>query len=243
MPKRFTKSTEVQSLLFDKGKWTVTAARGWLSSHGYKTPKAESSGEYHRFRQRPPFMFKAGTFRTIAFGKTKGIKAVIAVPRKAGKKKNPEIKPLRKSRIPALMVDLADARAIVLEDNTELKFPLKDRFALCASKKGDELWILSRKGGKKVSTQDQQAETLFERFTGFEAEDAGALVTMSDVRLKRIGRAKAIVYRSDKFSTTDNDYIHAFKKYPTVSVDNDKRPNMVALRGGQIKITAEGITG
>ena len=159
------------------------------------------------------------------------------------KRKNPEIKPLRKSRIPALMVDLADARSIILEDNTELKFALKERFALCASKKGDELWILSRQGGKKVSTQDQQAETLFEKFTGFEAADAGNLVIMPDVLLKRIGRAKAIVYRSDKFSTTDNDYIHAFTKYPTVSVDNEKRPKMVALRGGKITVTAEGIKG
>jgi hypothetical protein len=243
MTKRFTRSTEVQSLLFDKGKWTITKAKQWLSSHGHKTPKSESSGDYHRFRQRPPFQFKAGTFRTITFGRAaNGIKAVIAVPRTASKK-NPSKSAVKKSLVPALMVDLADARAVVLEDNTELKFLLKDKFALCSSRKGDELWIVSRKGGKKVATQDQQAENLFERFTGFEAEDVGDLITMPDLRLKRIGRAKAIVYRSDKFSTKDNDYVHPFKVYPTVSVDNKTRPRMVALRGGRIRVTAEGIKG
>jgi hypothetical protein len=241
---RFKKgSTDVQSLLFEKGKWSITSASKWLRDHGYKAPKAESSGEYHRFRQHPPFQYQKGTFRTIVFGAARnGIKAVIAVPRKS---KNPTVKKggkdVKKSRIPALLVDLADARSIELEDGRELSF--RGGFALCANKKGDELWIISRKGGKRVATQDDRAEQLFEKFTGFEAEDTGALVQLPGLSLERIGRAMSIIYRSDKFSTKPSDYIHAFKQYPTVSVDNVNRPRIVALRGGRIKVTAEGIIG
>lgn len=249
---RFKKSTDVQSLLFEKGKWSITSASKWLRDHGYKVPKAESSGEYHRFRQRPPFQYQKGTFRTIPFGAARnGIKAVIAVPRKAKtnpeSKRNPLVKKggktVKKSRIPAMLVDLADARAIELEDGRELRFKISGGFALCSNKKGDELWIMSRKGGKRVATQDDRAEDLFERFTGFEAEDTGSLVQLPALSLERIGRAMSIIYRSDKFATKPSDYIHAFKQYPTVSVDNVNRPRIVALRGGKIKVTAEGITG
>lgn len=247
MAKQFKRSTEVQALLFDKAKWTVTAAKKWLSSHGHKTPKAESSGEYHRFRQRPPFQFTKGTFRTITFGKaSNGLKAVVAVPRAGQAKPNPKKKANpknRKSRIPALLVDIADARAIELEDGRELQFRIAGKFAMCANKAGDELWILSRKGGKRVMTEDDKAEKLFEKFTGFEADMDGALVQLPALLLTRLGRAMSIIYRSDKFSTKPADYIHAFKKYPTVSVDNMKRPRIVAIRGGKIRVTAEGITG
>lgn len=147
------------------------------------------------------------------------------------------------SRIPSLLADIATARVVELEDGRELKFPLSGAFALCATKRGDELWIMSRKGGHRVRAEDEHIEKLFEKFTGFEADEAGQLVTLPAVTLERIGRAKAIIYRSDKFSTKNHEYIHAFHKYPTVSVDNKNRPRIVALRGGQIRVKAEGITG
>lgn len=248
---RLGKSTDVQSVLFDKSKWTIGSAAKWLRDHNHSVPKAESSGDYFRFRQHPPFQYQKGTFRTIDFGaKRNGIKAVIAVPKDSKPKSNPKNptvkkggKTVKKSRIPALLVDLADARAIELEDGRELRFRLSGGFAMCSNKKGDELWILSRRGGKQVATEDDRAEKLFETFTGFEAEDTGALVQLPGLSLERIGRAMSIIYRSDKFGTKAKDYIHAFKQYPTVSVDNPNRPRIVALRGGRIKVTAEGITG
>lgn len=255
MTRRFKKGTAVQSFLFDQGKWTVAAAKKWLSSYGDKVPTVESSGDYHRFRQRPPFQFMKGTFRTIPIGKVgEGIKAVIAVPRTREKqnpkpsssrteKKNPAKSSARKSRIPALMVDLADALAIELEDGRELKFPIRGGFALCTTKTGDELWILSRKKGKRVEADDEKAEQLFEKFTGFEADYSGALVQLPALMLERIGRAMSIIYRSDKFAKKPSDYIHAFASYPTVSADNATRPKIIALRGGKLRVTAEGITG
>lgn len=118
---------------------------------------------------------------------------------------------------------------------------------MCSNRSGTEIWILSRQDSKKVKATDDQAETLFEKFTGFEHDqDNNALmVQVSPKKMTRISRAMNIVYRSDKFSMPGktSDYIHPFKMYPTVSVDNESNPMIVALRGGQIKIKKEGVTG
>lgn len=316
---RFKKSTEVQSLLFLRTKWTPAAAMKWLSAHGYKTPAVDKTADYYRYRQSPPFNFRKGTFRTITLGAAaRGIKAVIAVPREkanplrsvgpmehkpyrdksvygdetlekgtlvrhiGGREKleivkrtglryysaknakgetrtikvgefepfNPPKKrkknPSKKSPwVPTLLVDLADAKSIDLEGGEQLKFPFKGNFAMCATRSGRELWIVSRKGGKNVRTTDKQGEDLYEDFTGFEHDDVGKMIHINPKNMIRIGRAMDIVYTSDKFSRSGDtsDYIHTFKNYPTVSVDNVKRPQIVALRGGRIRVTKEGITG
>lgn len=241
-------------MLFDRRRWTVTDAKKWLRDHDYKVPTVDSTEEYHRFRQRPPFHFQKGTFRTISFGRaSEGIKAVIAVPRSSSSssrtssrtKKNPTpTVRKRRSRIPGQLVDLAWAREIELEDGSKLKFPLSGKFALCSNGKGDELWIISKNRSRNIDTQDgEKYQKLFEKFTGFESDDIGTLVTPPSAQLTRVGRAKSIVYRSDKFSRSDHDYIHPFKAPPIVSVDNRRSPKICAIRGGRIRVTAEGITG
>jgi len=250
----FSKSTEVQTFLFDRQKWTITAARKWLKDHGKKVPKVDTTAEYHRFRQSPPFHFQKGTFRTISIGsKSKGIKAVIAVPRLTTNptpkttRRNPPNRKGASPWLPAVLVDLADPISIDLEDGRQLKFHRSGKFAMCSNRSGTEIWILSRQDSKKVKATDEQAETLFEKFTGFEHDqDNNALmVQVAPKKMTRISRAMNIVYRSDKFDTPGktSDYIHPFKTYPTVSVDNENNPMIVALRGGQIKVKKEGITG
>lgn len=251
MPSR--KSTAIQTILFEKGKWSVTAAKKWLKDHKKKVPTVDTTKEYHRFMQAPAFSFEKNTFRTISIGaKSKGIKAVIAIPKvqknpqKKTKKRNPPNKTGSSPWLPALLVDIADAVSIDLEDGQQLKFPRGGKFALCSNRSGRELWILTRMNAKKVQASDEKAENLFEKFTGFEHDqDAALMVQVSPKRLQRIGRAMNIVYRSDKFSTPGktSDYIHPFEKYPIVSVDNPNRPSIVALRGGNIRVKQEGITG
>lgn len=251
---RFKKSTEVQSVLFDKAKWTPTAARKWLTSHGYKSPAVDTTAEYHRYRQSPPFNFEKGTFRTITLGAaSKGIKAVIAVPKapKKANKANPSKKPAQKAKngkkpwVPTLLVDIADPKSVDLEGGEQLKFPFSGNFALCSNRAGTELWIVSRKGGKNVRTADEKGEKLYEMFTGFEHDEVGTMIHVNPKNMVKIGRAMNIVYRSDKFSKPGDtsDYIHPFTHYPIVSVDNKSRPTIVALRGGRIKVRKEGITG
>lgn len=250
---RFKRATDVQTYLFDKSKWGVTAAKKWLKDHGKKVPKVDTTSEYHRFRQSPPFNFQKGTFRTIDIGpKSKGIKAVIAVPKEKKnptkpKKKNPPNRAGASPWLPALLVDIADPVSIDLEDGQQLKFPRGGKWALCSNRSGTELWIMSREGSKKVQASDEKAETLFEKFTGYEhdQENNALMIQVSPKKLERIGRAMNIVYRSDKFSKPGktSNYIHPFQKYPVVSVDSATRPAIVALRGGNIKVKQEGITG
>lgn len=249
---RFKRATEVQTFLFDKTKWTVTAAKRWLKDHNKKVPAVDTTADYHRFRQSPPFNFVKGTFRTITIGaKSKGIKAVVAVPRAeknpTKKRKNPPNKAGATPWLPALLVDLADPKSIDLEDGQQLKFPRDGKWALCSNRAGTELWIFSRAGSKNVQASDEKAETLFEKFTGFEHDQGNnaLMIQVAPKQLTRIGRAMNIVYRSDKFSTPGktSSYIHAFAKYPVVSVDNPNRPSIVALRGGNIRVKQEGITG
>lgn len=69
--------TTVQTILFDRTAWTVKAAQAWLREHGYGGMAADTTDHYHRFRQRDPEAFRRGSFRTIPFGATTGIQAVI----------------------------------------------------------------------------------------------------------------------------------------------------------------------
>lgn len=149
----------------------------------------------------------------------------------------------KRPRIPSILVDIATALEVQIEGGESLKFPLSGNWALCSNRAGNELWIVSRKGGKPVSTEDERGERLYESFTGFEHDEVGKLIHAHPKSLTRFGRAMSIVYRSDKFSTSKSDYIHAFIKYPAVSVDNPKTPTIVALRGANIRIKKEGITG
>lgn len=159
----------------------------------------------------------------------------------------PKRKPIRRPRIPSTLVDIATAISIELENGLELRFPVRGDFALCSNRAGTQLWIVSRKKSKNVDAThiDSKAGALYETFTGFEHDSIGKLVHAKLTRFKSLGRALAIVYRSDKFSKPGktSDYIHSFTRYPSVSVDDPKRPKIVALRGGRIKIRKEGITG
>ena len=66
---------DVQSLLFDRDAgWTVSKAKAWAKSHGYKYGKTDVTDQYIRIRQFDPKGFK--TKRTITFGR--GIRAIVA---------------------------------------------------------------------------------------------------------------------------------------------------------------------
>ncbi len=65
--------SEVQSLLFDRARWTPSTAKTWARGHGYKSGKVHVTDNYVRLRQFAPVARTQK--RTISFGT--GIKAVI----------------------------------------------------------------------------------------------------------------------------------------------------------------------
>lgn len=242
---KFPRATRLQSILFDRTKWTVTRAREWLRAHKKRAPISDSTDRYHRFRQLPPDAFEKDKFRTITLSAEQGIKAVIGVPKL---KKNGTINRKRKSPwIPTTLVDIAVPISIDLEGDKQLSFKRSGKFALCSNASGTELWIISKRRSKRVDSgePDEKSEKLYESFTGFEHDSIADLVNISPKKMMRIGRAMDIVYRSDKFSKPGDtsDYVHAFSTYPTVSADSATKPTIVALRGGRIRVKKEGITG
>lgn len=70
--------TKVQTLLFDKKKFSESEAVSWARKHDYHT-SVDIKPNIYRLRQAPPFKFKKGSFRTISF--EPGIEAVIACPK------------------------------------------------------------------------------------------------------------------------------------------------------------------
>lgn len=72
---RLNEETEVQSILFSKDpkyEWTVSKAKQWLKSHGYKYGDVDDSDtkEYIHFRQVSPDSFD--TFRFSKKGASPG---------------------------------------------------------------------------------------------------------------------------------------------------------------------------
>ncbi len=46
--------SEIQSVLFEKAKWTEEKARKWLKEHNMKAGKVDVTAQYLRFRQHDP---------------------------------------------------------------------------------------------------------------------------------------------------------------------------------------------
>ncbi len=78
--------SKVQSVLFDKTKWTSPRARRWLKKNDLNPIKrADITENKLRYRIRDPRKFKE--FRTISVGRSTGIQFVLGVD----KKDNPDI--------------------------------------------------------------------------------------------------------------------------------------------------------
>ncbi len=70
---KWAAGSKVQSLLFDRARWTPSTAKTWARGHGYKSGKVHVTDNYVRLRQFAPVARTQK--RTISFGS--GIKAVI----------------------------------------------------------------------------------------------------------------------------------------------------------------------
>lgn len=52
-----SEGSEVQSILFQKSKYTLAQAKLWLKKHGYTSTKVDETDEYYRFRQSEPSQY------------------------------------------------------------------------------------------------------------------------------------------------------------------------------------------
>lgn len=65
--------SEVQSIIFDKKKWSVNSARAWLINNNFPSPKLDIQANFLRFRQKNPKKYRK--FATKDMGK--GIKFIL----------------------------------------------------------------------------------------------------------------------------------------------------------------------
>lgn len=91
---RLTKqvTTTLQTLILSKDTFkTLEAAKRWIKEHGFKVTfegkEPDETETSYRFRQQDPGKFKPGSFRTITFEGTEGVKAVIGVLKASEKTK------------------------------------------------------------------------------------------------------------------------------------------------------------
>lgn len=143
--------------------------------------------------------------------------------------------------IPSTLVELG--RAVELEcGEYRWRWSKKDDFILCSSESGTKLFIFARpKSVVERGTFDpDKAKSLYQTFN--RREDDQYLAGRIPTPRRSIGRAKSVVYSSDKFGRR-YEYIHHFKSPPILWVDNAKTPRIVALTGGKIRVTQRGIEG
>jgi hypothetical protein len=72
--RRLLEQTEVQTLIFDKDRFSVASAKKWAAAHGFKSGDTDEKENTIRLRQRDPGEY--GSFRTIEF--KPGVQAVVA---------------------------------------------------------------------------------------------------------------------------------------------------------------------
>jgi len=77
MRKKKFENAKIQSLIFNKKKFTITEAKEWASDHGFTARKVEPTKNTLRIRQFSPNKIKKGTeCKTIQFGGS-GVQGVL----------------------------------------------------------------------------------------------------------------------------------------------------------------------
>lgn len=110
----------------------------------------------------------------------------------------------------------------------------------------DVLWWVEGSQGKVERISDElvtaRVAKRYETWSGGFEVTRGRELTIPDVTLEHIGVAVGIGYRSDKFDGKRKSYQHDFTSSVGVLVGGRSK-KVYMLRGGQLRITADGIEG
>lgn len=91
------------------------------------------------------------------------------------------------------------------------------------------------------SDTDEDAESLVKRFNKRKPRGQ-SYCDIPATSLEELGKAKHIVYRSDKWNPgTFHDYIHDFQAGVRCFADNPKEPRIFAICGGRLTVTERGL--
>lgn len=116
----------------------------------------------------------------------------------------------------------------------------KDNYKLFCGPTLKTLYIITSEHKSKPGYDKLQA--IADKY-GIPADDiSGALYSTKNPR-SRGGRANYIVYSTDRYTDKNEKYIHSFEIPPIVRCDNVRKPKIIAITGGDFRITKEGIVG
>lgn len=239
-------SENLQSVIVDKSvaKDRKTAKR-IASEFANRIYTSRETSDSFRFRQRPPEDFKKGSFRTKKIPEA-GVSLVYGKLRK----KNPS-KPIRLKN-PRTMPDPGPCAN--LGTLVEWKWEKGKKQKLWEEDDKDWLFLWSPKYKAIVAIPDPEekiklsrvmrdggAARLFEIFASRAARETHE-ISISGHRLQKLGKAKHIVYRSDKWSGKKEDYIHDFKNGVNIYCGPSlKNPKVFLCFGGKLTCTERGL--
>ena len=148
-------------------------------------------------------------------------------------------KPPKVSRI---LVELGSVVELGFEAQV-WKWRVSENWILTSSESGKRLYLFERpETVVSAPARMNRGKRLYKTFNHRKHDDYRKGKIRSLRARAKAGRARHIVYNSDKFGPKE-DYIHHFDTPPLVWVDANKNPRIVALTGGSIRITARGIEG
>jgi hypothetical protein len=156
-------------------------------------------------------------------------------------------------RMPDVLIQLGRAVSVECEDGNKISWTAKSGCLLYSAVSGRTLYCLVSK--KKVTSKEEfdaavyvkmdkvrRGMDLYSKWSEFESE-SGSLAQRPKGTLTCLGRAKSIVYSSDKWVLRARSYIHTFINMPKVWANKKTNPTLVVLTGGKIQVKKEGITG
>lgn len=148
-------------------------------------------------------------------------------------------------QIPRLLVNLGKAKSLLLTDSSKIRWK-SAKFRLFATPSGKRLFVIKSEVISNVDLDlDDKAVRggvyLYANFKDFEPGRGSYIPSNGLENAKKIGRCGSIIYNSDKWTGRATSYIHEFKVPPIIWYD--KKTESCALTGGNINVTAEGITG
>lgn len=161
-----------------------------------------------------------------------------------------EKKPIK---MPDVLIQLGRAVSVEFANGDKIVWPANKGCLLYSAVSGRALYCLV--SNKKVSSRAdfdsavdvkiddvRRGMNLYSKWSDFEST-SGSLAKRPKGFLLCLGRAKSIVYNSDKWVSRSRAYIHTFKSMPKVWANKKTNPTLLVLTGGAIRVEKEGITG
>ena len=156
-------------------------------------------------------------------------------------------------KLPKVLIQLGTVEKIEAVDGKIYKWTVRQKCGLFCGSTGNTLFCLlstskaapKDKFLKAIDSRKSEVARGLDRYEDWHEFDpnSGSLVEPPRGFLFFVGRAKSIIYRSDKWVNRERRYIHTFKNAPKIWVNKYERPTLLTLTGGKTQITKDGIKG